>query len=232
MSAADMHGNIIGHDPLTSLRLQLRSLGYPPVPVAGPRMQCKTPGKQPVMQDWRQKCLAADEPEVRRWATDQPGCTNTGILCDHLAPIDIDIPIPELAAQVGALATFMLGGTPLRRIGSAPKVLLLYRSEVSLPKMQTPELFLPDGTKMQVEILGKGQQFVAFGVHPNTGRDYEWPGNRPNVVPRAELPAATEAVLREFLAKAEVMLRKAGGRTQKERDATIEKAVDSPAKPA
>ncbi|MFL5332954.1 MAG: bifunctional DNA primase/polymerase [Geminicoccaceae bacterium] len=213
-----------GRDPLTPLRLQLRKMGYPPVPVAGPRMRCKTPGKQPVMPDWRQRCLAADDAEVSRWEEAEPGCINTGILCDRLAAVDIDVPVPKLAARVEALAVALLGETPLRRIGRAPKVLRLYRPEVPLSKMETPELFLPDGTKVQVEILGRGQQFVAFGTHPDTGQDYEWLGSGPDVVPLAELPVVTEADLREFLAAAEGMLRAAGGRTAKE----IEAAEVSP----
>lgn len=205
-------------DMLSPLRLKLRANGYPPVPVAGPKMRCKSPGKQPLMRDWRAICADADEAEIRRWAVTEPGCTNTGILADGLAGADIDIPVPILAAQVEALAAAKLGGTALRRIGRAPKSLLLYRTATPLPKMETPELLLPDGTKVQVEILGAGQQFVAYGVHPDTGADYEWPEAGPDVVPLSDLPEVTEIALRGFLTSAEALLRAAGGLTQKERE--------------
>jgi predicted P-loop ATPase len=229
MSAANIPAG--GRDVLTPLRLQLRENGFRPVPVAGPRMRCKTPGKQPVMRDWPQKCRTADEAEVRRWATDEPGCINTGLLCDDMAGVDIDVPVPRLAAQVEALVVAKLGKTPLRRVGWAPKVLLAYRTTSPLKKLATPELFLPDGTKVQVEILGDGQQFVAYGVHPDTGREYEWTRSGPDVVPLVELPAVTETQCRQVLAEAEAMLRAAGGRTQKEIDAATGKAAEGPAEP-
>jgi predicted P-loop ATPase len=214
-------------DQATALRLRLLANGYPPVPVAGPRMKCRTPGKQPVMKDWRRVCASADEAEVRRWATAEPGCTNTGISCESMACPDIDVPVPELAERIERAAVAMLGETPLRRVGRAPKVLRAYRVASGLPKIETPELFLPDGTKVQVEVLGAGQQFVAYGIHPDTGQEYEWTNERPDEVPLAELPEVTEADLREFVAVAERMLRTAGGRTAKE----IEAAEAGPAQP-
>src|SRR4051812_9628350 len=108
MSAGNMLVDAGGRDTLTPLRLRLRANGYPPVPVAGPQMRCKTPGKQPVMKDWRRICLAADENEVRHWATAEPGCTNTGIACDQMACPDIDVPVKALAERVEALAADLL----------------------------------------------------------------------------------------------------------------------------
>src|SRR3954453_11352217 len=218
MSAGNMRADAGGRDTLTSLRLQLRANGFHPVPVAGPKMSCGSPGKQPVMREWQRICATADEAEIRRWPATEAGCTNTGLLCGEMAGADIDVPVPGLAERVEALAAAMLGPTPLRRIGRAPKVLLVYRHDAPLAKLETPELYLPDGTKVQVEILGAGQQFVAYGIHPDTKREYEWPVSRPDVVPLADLPVVTEAALRGFLAAVEAMLRAAGGRTQKEID--------------
>lgn len=106
-----------GRDPpLTALRLRLRANGFPPVPVSGPHMRVKSAGKRPLMEDWRRVCAVADEAEVRRWASAEPNCTSTGILCDNLACPDIDVPVPELAAQIEVLAIAMLGPTSLRRM--------------------------------------------------------------------------------------------------------------------
>lgn len=218
-----------GRDTLSALRLVLRANGYRPVPVAGPKMQCKSPGKQPVMKDWRRVCETADEAEVRRWVTAEPGCTNTGLLAGALAAIDVDVPVPELAAQVEALAMTILGPTPLRRVGQAPKSLLTYQHVAPLPKMETPELFLSNGKKVQVEILGAGQQFVAYGTHPVTGEDYLWSDSGPDVVPLSDLPSVTATGLRDFLTAAEDLLRRAGGRTQQELDAAAREAAEGPA---
>jgi hypothetical protein len=87
---------------------------------------------------------------------------------------DVDVLDRELVDQIVALIAQKLGPTPLVRVGRAPKVLLVYRPECRLKKLQTPELFFPDGTKAKVELLGDGQQFVADGIHPDTGKPYTW----------------------------------------------------------
>jgi hypothetical protein len=206
----------LGCDQLTALRLKLRVNGYRPVPISGPGMRISSAGKRPVMVDWRRICADADEAEVCRWAMVEPNCTNTGLLCGELVGVDLDIPVLEIAERIEALAVTILGRTSLRRIGQAPKMLLAYRTITLLPKMVTPELFLPDGTKLQVEIIGIGQQFVAYGVHPVTGGEYEWPDAGPDLVPLSDLPVVAEANLREFAAAAEALLRATGGRMKAE----------------
>jgi hypothetical protein len=213
MSAARHEG---AGDAPTDLRLRLRANGYRPVPVSGPDMRVGSAGKRPVMNGWQTICATADEAEIRRWATAERRCTNTGLLCGEVAAVDIDIPAPALAEQVEKLAEMMLGPTPLRRIGRQPKVVRCYRVAAPLRKLATPELLLPDGTKAQVEVLGAGQQFVAYGIHPDTRQPYGWPQEAPTTVPLADVPVVTEAALRAFVAAAEAMIRGAGGRTAKE----------------
>lgn len=213
-AAASIEGN--ASDALTALRLRLRANGYKPVPVTGPRMRVRSPGKQPILPAWQKVCATADEAEVRRWPLIEPGCTNTGLLCDELVAADIDVPVAELAKQLEALAGTVLPPTPLRRVGNAPKSLLCFRTRVSLRKIMTPELYLPDGTKVQVEILAKGQQFVGYGIHPETLSEYEWTESGPDVMPLSELPEVAEADLQSFVAEAGLVIRRFGGRTKDE----------------
>ncbi|WP_176559712.1 VapE domain-containing protein, partial [Teichococcus rhizosphaerae] len=225
------------NDNRTALRLQLLSQGYKPVPVMG---------KRPLLPDWRGCAARADRAELERWTTsfsyanakgrqsvyrgDQH--TNTGILCGALIGLDIDVLVPELAKRLEGMAVEMLGATPLRRVGKAPKLLLCYRAGEGISKMETPELTLPDGSKAQVEVLAEGQQFVAYGIHPDTGQEYEWTESGPDVVPLADLPPTTAAALRGFLAAAESTLRGAGGQTEKERAAEPEpEPTINPARP-
>lgn len=188
-------------------------------------------GKRPLLPDWRGCAAKADRAELERWTTsfsytnakggqsvyrgDQH--TNTGILCGALIGLDIDVLVPELAERLERLAVEMLGATPLRRVGKAPKLLLCYRAGEGISKMETPELILPDGSKAQVEVLAEGQQFVAYGIHPDTGQEYKWTESGPDVVPLADLPPTIGAALRGFLMAAEGALRAAGGQTEKER---------------
>lgn len=213
---------------LTQLRLAAYRAGYRPVPISGPHMKVKSAGKRPLMDDWRTICAGADEAEISRWTKAEPNCTNTGILCGEVVGLDIDVPVPGLAQQIDQLAEALLGPTPLHRIGKAPKTLRCYRAAVPLGKMETPELILPDGTKVQVESMGEGQQIVAFGVHPDTRQPYAWPEASPLDVPVAGLPVVTEPSLRTFLAAAEAVMRQAGGLTKAEIEARDQPAPVAP----
>jgi hypothetical protein len=104
----------------------------------------------------------------------------------------------------------MLGPTPLIRTGRPPKTLLVYRLEHPLGKLSTPEMFLPDGSKVQVEVLAEGQQFVCDGLHPDTGQPYRWTNGSPADVAITELPIVTEEMVREMLDEAERLLQEAG----------------------
>ena len=66
-----------------------------------------------------------------------------------------------------------------------------------------------------IEILCEGQQFVAFAVHPDTGRPYEWPEDSLAEIDIGALPAITESQARAFAEEAYALvpetLRPAGG---------------------
>ena len=164
-------------DP-TALRLALRANAYRPVPILRHDANVRGAGKAPTLSDWPKVCATATADDIRQWALDrqQRHCTNTGVLCGALIALDLDVPDPELARQIEELADVMLPPTPLIRIGKAPKSLRVFRAEGTHRKTNTPALILPGGTKVQVEALGEGNQFVAFGIHPETRRPYTWLG--------------------------------------------------------
>jgi hypothetical protein len=204
---------------LTTQRLLMLRNGYWPVPITAPNYRhekVKSPGKQPFFKDWRNICASATEATAEGWSETIDNHTNTGLLCNQTPGVDIDVRVPELAKLLAKTARTMLGDTPLERVGMAPKTLLAYRTETPVRKIETPEFFFPDGSKAQIEVLGEGQQFVAYGIHPDTGRAYEWLQGGPDTVPWTDLPVVTEAQLRAFVAAAEAILRNAGGRTKQE----------------
>jgi hypothetical protein len=204
--------------------------GYRPVPITAPTYRhekVKSPGKQPFFKDWRNVCASPTEALVEGWSKTIHNHPNTGLLCNQTPGVDIDVHDPVLVRTLVATARAMLGDTPLERIGRAPKTLLCYRTDTSFRKIETPELFFANGSKGQVEVLAEGQQFVAFGIHPDTDLPYKWPRGSPDTVPHADLPVVTEAQLRGYVAAAEVILRSAGGRTKSEFDGKTTKPAEA-----
>jgi hypothetical protein len=231
--------------PETIERAQLYlANGYPPVPILrhdapgfieknGKRIK-QTPGKQPHGILWARKeelVYSANPDTLRGWKRfkDIDNYPGLGIACGRIAASDIDVYEPELADRVETLAVELLGSTLLRRVGQAPKRLLVYRVEGEpLNKRHTPEL-LKGELKAKVEVLGRGQQFVAFGVHPATGLPFAWGEQTPETTPLAELPAVTPTQVEAFVEAAERLLRAAGYRTRAEIEA---EAAPAPAPPA
>jgi predicted P-loop ATPase len=205
--------------------------GYPPVPVLrhdapltverNGETAKQTPGKQPHGLLWNQKerkVYSANAGIVRGWhrLRDIDDYSNTDIACGTVAAADIDVYEAELADVIEACAIDYLCAMAPRRVGQPPKRLRLYRAAGEpITKAQTPEMWKGD-LKAKVEVLGQGQQFVAFGIHPATKAPFVWDGATPETKPLAELTAVTQKQVAAFVAEAERMLREAGYRTKAE----------------
>jgi hypothetical protein len=216
----------------TATRLQMFRNGYHPVPIIGAHINTKSAGKRPTMSDWRTICQTADEPTIESWERRQPDCTNSGMLCGGVSGVDIDVLDADLSVQINAMAIARLGPTPLKRIGRAPKTLLCYGLADPINKLSTPDLLFPDDADdakpTKVEIMGDGQQVVAFGIHPETNAEYHWPEQSPLDTHADDLPLVTAEALAAFIAEAEQMIRAAGGQTKAERKAERMADIDSP----
>jgi AAA domain-containing protein/bifunctional DNA primase/polymerase-like protein len=206
---------------LAGLRIKMLGNGYHPVPVVGAHVDTPSAGKKPTMPGWQTTCATANQEEVAKWSRSQPNCTNTGILCGEIVGVDIDVLDDVLSAKLTARAQELFGPTSLRRIGRDPKMLLVYRVEIPHSKLTSPELISGDDVddkdaKAKVEILAQGQQFVGFGIHPDTCAYYRWPDKSPLDVPVSDVPLVTVELLQQFVAEAEQILRAAGRRTKAE----------------
>lgn len=175
-------------------------------------------GYEPVPVHWREKrpCAGKEWQKYRFREDDlerfkQAG---TGLLCGKVVGIDIDVRVPEHATELERLAEEMFAPAP-RRIGQAPKVLRLYRAEKPFTKLSTRGYRMrgddPEAKAHRVEILATGQQFVAFNIHPTTGKPYEWNGSgNPLDVPIGMLPVVSETDARKYVEAAEQILAKYG----------------------
>jgi hypothetical protein len=119
-----------------------------------------------------------------------------GIPTGTVIGADIDVRDVALASRLEQLAREMLGDTPAVRFGMQPKRLLVYRAAEPLSGMKAHP----------IEVLGLGQQFVAFADHPETKRPYEWPQESPADLPADSLPLVDEQALRAFLDQAQALV--------------------------
>lgn len=164
--------------------------GYAVIPIMP---GTKVPGRHHAGQwtpypDWARHCDRETKPfEVDIWQH-WAGC-GVGIACGAVVGIDIDILDAALSIQIAELAAQMLGDTPCWRVGRAPKRLLVYRAESSFAGRKRHPL----------ELLARGQQFVAYAVHPDTGQPYAWPEANLLDVPLDRLPVVDEAACHAFL---------------------------------
>ncbi len=138
-----------------------------------------------------------------------PGALNTGILCDGLRPVDSDIDDPVKARQVDALAEQILGPTLVRRRAGSPRPLRLYRAAEGEPSKReiVGAAHKPNSEAhgCKVEVLGRGQQFVADGRH-ESGAQLTWSPIGPAGYDRAFLPTVTEEQVLAFLIAAAAII--------------------------
>ena len=190
-------------DAVAALRSRLWEAGYRPVPVYNMDQRVTSPGKQPMGEGW-QNAARRDPPACV--ARPHARALNTGILCDGLRAVDIDVDDPDLADRLHKLAVEMLGEAPTRSRSNTRRVLLVYRAAEGEPG--TPDVQAPNHSRehsCRIEVLGRGKQFVGFGLHPS-GVPLQWSPSPLDTIPRADLPAITEAALSAFLEAAGGMM--------------------------
>ena len=176
----------VGHPTFGEAAARLLDNGFEPLPIKRAR-------KAPAVSRW--STIPIDADQVQRWSMPFGQC-GIGLRTGRLIGIDIDSLDPDLAHQIATCATTCFGST-LVRVGLWPKRLLLYRTEEPFTKLKSP----------QVEILGAGQQFVVFGIHPVTGQPYHWPeGETPLDVHIDDLPLVDADSCNAFLADASSLI--------------------------
>lgn len=182
-------------EEVTLERRQLWANGHRPLGV-------RTNGKEPVGMNWNGR--ARENPPFAAINPAQTWELNTGLLCDGLRAVDIDVDDPARANSLRELAFNTLGSAPARWRRNSHRLLLLYRAAEGAPKKRSivSAVFKSaDGKAEKVEVLGYGQQFVAYGVHPS-GDTLEWYPQGPLQIPFANLPSVTEDQITAFVVEA------------------------------
>jgi hypothetical protein len=180
------------YDYLAQHGLRLLDNGYHIVPI-------RVGGKAPGFDGWGKSRATKDQ--LKEWLEHGHRQAGVGILTKNTPAIDIDIRDEKVAALMDAYVRKHLGGK-LVRFGLAPKRLFLFRCDTPFRKMRTTVRTDEWGEKQQIEVLGEGQQFVAFHKHPETGKPYTWPdeGQSPLHVRANDLPTLTVEKIESLLA--------------------------------
>jgi hypothetical protein len=175
---------------MAQLGARLVDAGFPILPI---QPGTKKPGvfRRGAWRDypaWSRHCERdTTEHEIDVWG-DWPEA-GIGVAAGRVIGIDIDVlSDPQLAKRIEVLAREMLGDTPALRIGRAPKRLLVYRADQPFKGFKRPP----------VEVLGLGQQFIAYGIHPETKQPYDWPLETLAEIRVDDLPTISEAQANAF----------------------------------
>jgi hypothetical protein len=165
-------------------RDRLWSNGFRPVAV-------HTGAKRPFGKEWTERARMNPPDAAAQWP--ESSNLSTGVLCDGLIAVDIDVDDAAIVQTVLSAANHFLGSAPSRTRSDSARCLLLYRASEGEPSKRSIM-----GSAGKIEALGRGQQFVAFGDHPS-GAAYEWSPCAPDTFHRDKLPVVSEDALSAFL---------------------------------
>ncbi|CDP52342.1 hypothetical protein [Devosia sp. DBB001] len=161
----------------------------------------KTPGRRNQDGTWGSfdwNLYECDETDLDRWQAMGAGVgIKTGDMGDGTSLVAIDADTKDHAAQVLQGVQDLLGPLPVR-VGNYPKALYLCRVRGAFQYQRIEFGQRDENNRLldRVEVLSDGRQFVAHGIHPKTGKPYEWPRDVPAY---ADLPVFEAAQITALL---------------------------------
>lgn len=212
-----MNDKPLTRDFLNKHGIALVDQGYTVVPI----QQGK---KAPGFDGW-QKAKGSSH-QVKEWLENGFKNAGVGIITKFTCAIDIDCRDEAAAIFFEQWCVEHIGKAPVR-IGQAPKRLLLYRTSEPFSKRSSNAYLDEWGDKQQIEVLGNGQQFVAFHIHPDTGKPYYWIDEvSPLTVRAVDLVELSGEQIETLIAEFEVYAIKQGWSLAKKGRAAPKSAVD------
>jgi bifunctional DNA primase/polymerase-like protein len=132
--------------------------GYEPIPLP--------PGKKyPTKKGWLTMAI-----DLSNWPLGHGVGLRTGL---GVQGLDIDVYHEDVVNDLLASLPFPY----MTRTGQPPKTLVPICCPDITKKMFSNQWVDANGVVNQIEILSRGQQFVAFGIHPDTKMQYHWSGD-------------------------------------------------------
>lgn len=149
--------------PFIDLGQRLIENGYQVVPLP-------SGSKGPRVPDWRNLNLTCTTfPEFAHQHQED----GIGIVSAKTPAIDIDSTYEPITKAMITWCHDNIGDAPVR-VGMAPKALLVYSTSKPFPKVASAWWLAANGSRHRLEVLGDGQQFVAWHIHPDTRKPYVW----------------------------------------------------------
>lgn len=155
--------------------------------------------KMPAIQRWQTFNQGQTEDELKELVEARVGkragsgvgaCAGNGVLF-----LDLDIEAQKALIRAVVIAEDILGITPLHRIGSPPKRVLMYRSDMPGLRRNPRDL--------AIEIYGGGQpasgQVVLYGTHPKTHGPYHYLHQGPLEVPLEQIPEVYDEQIEDLI---------------------------------
>lgn len=152
----------------TALRTRLYDNGFTPLP--NRRKAC-------FLDDWPR--VEVDHAVIEQWGRKR-AWMDTGVRCGDVVAVDLDIDDADLLDRLAEAInqSGIVVESPFVRVGRAPREMWVYRAAGEPVGKRTTGSFVrpgaPDGEHVQLEVLGKGNQFGAYGEHSD-GVLYSWP---------------------------------------------------------
>lgn len=148
----------------------------------------KTGAKFPNKKGWPK--LRATKKDIESWARSRH-YGGLGVLGEFNPGIDIDVQDPAIVLQLVDWVRENIGVTPVRT-GRPPRVLIPCAAPLAGLGPDSSAKFEDElGDTHQIEIKAKGQQWVAYGMHPDTEKPYTWDGGELHSVDADLLPELT-----------------------------------------
>lgn len=153
--------------------------------------------KRPVGKHWVDKKLSPKQ--IKDICANGGASSSVGILTKNTPAIDLDIRDEDINKRLCDFILNLFDIQPPKRIGHAPKALFLFKTSEPFKKMASKKYEDVLGDLHQVEVLGDGQQFVSYGIHPDTEKPYVWSKTIPF---KKDLPVLTREhvslIIKEF----------------------------------
>ena len=143
---------------------------------------------------------------LKRWTMHCPGLNAAcvlGVGSGNTFAIDVDVLDAAMSSRITEIAFGMLGATPLRRVGMAPKIALIYRhgpDETLLYARKIFQQLSQSGDTNGIEILCGGRPLTFTGLHWKTGGHFKWTKANPMLTGPEECPLVTSEQVEAFLA--------------------------------